>query len=94
MKNYALTYYDSESGIEILFCDTKEEAYDIMLVDLEEWYEDLYTFPTFDDLVEHEVQEWWQSGDSCIRYNVDRDRISGYVCDHDTYTTFEIVPVR
>ena len=93
MKNYALVYYDSENGLEAVFYNTKEEAYDIMLEDLEAWYEDLYTFPTFDDLVEHEVQEW-QSGDSCIRYNVNRDRIFGCVFDHDTYTTFEIVPVR
>ena len=95
MKNYALVYYDSESGLEILFCNTKEEAYDIMLENLEIWYEDLCIFPAFDNLVEYEVKGW-RSGDSYIRYNANYDKIYGYVYDHDAYiyTTFEIVPVR
>lgn len=97
MKNYVRAYYDSESGLEVNFFDTLQEAYDYMIRELEEWYEDLYTFPTIDELVERwdrdDIKEW-QSEDSFIRYNMNWDKVYGYVCDKDTYTFFEIVSSR
>ena len=97
MKNYVRAYYDSESGLEVNFFDTLQEAYDYMIQELEEWYEDLYAFPTIDELVERwdrdDIKEW-QSEDSFIRYNMNCDKVYGYVCDNDTYTFFEIVSSR
>lgn len=97
MKNYVLAYYDTECGMEVLFCSTLEEAYDIMLENFEIWYEDLYGLPSLDELVERwrwdEVAAW-QSGDNYIRYSIKNEKIYGQICDSDTFTSFEIVPVR
>lgn len=97
MKNYVLAYYDSEVGLEVNFFDTLQKAYDYMIRELKEWYEDLYAFPTIDELVEccglDNIKEW-QSGDSFIIYNMNGDTVYGDVCDKYTYTSFKIVSVR
>lgn len=99
MKNYVLAYYDSESGMEVLFCSTLEEAYDIMQENFEVWYEGLYDFPSLDELAEL-AERWnqvkigiWQSGDSYIRYVVKNSKVYGHICDSDTFTSFEIARV-
>lgn len=96
MKNYVLAYYDSESGMGVLFCSTLEEAYDIMLENFEVWYEDLYELPSLDELAA--LWRWgkvgeWQSGDTYIKYAMKNEKIYGHVCDSDTFTSFEIARV-